>query len=37
VRQERLREALKAAYLDGRSKDGPRGFESVAWAVQGIA
>lgn len=36
-RQERLREALKAAYLDGRSEDGRRGFESVAWAVRGVA
>ncbi|MBB3391611.1 ubiquinone/menaquinone biosynthesis C-methylase UbiE [Rhizobium sp. BK275] len=37
ARRERLREALKAAYLDGRSEDGPRGFESVAWAVRGTA
>ena len=37
VRRQRLREALKAAYLDGRPEDGPRGFESVAWAVRGIA
>lgn len=36
ARRERLREALKAAYLDGRSEDGPRGFESVAWAVRGV-
>jgi len=36
ARRERLREALRAAYLDGRSEDGPRGFESVAWAVRGV-
>lgn len=37
ARRDRLREALKAAYLDGRSADGPRGFESIAWAVRGSA
>lgn len=37
ARRERLREALKAVYLDGRAEDGPRGFESVAWAVRAVA
>jgi SAM-dependent methyltransferase len=37
ARRERLREALKAAYLDGRRGDGPRRFESLAWAVRGSA
>ncbi len=36
ARRDRLREALRVAYLDGRSEDGPRGFESVAWAVKGV-
>jgi len=35
ARRERLRDALRAAYLAGRSEDGPRGFESLAFAVRG--
>lgn len=31
----RLREAVRAAYLDGES-DGPRSYVAVAWAVKGI-
>lgn len=37
ARRERLRDALRAAYLAGEREDGPRGFESLAFAVRGIA
>lgn len=37
ARRDRLRDALKAAYLAGCGDDGPRGFESFAFAVRGIA
>lgn len=33
--RQRLREAVRAAYLDGED-DGPRSYVSVAWAVKGI-
>jgi len=33
-RRHRLREALRAAYLDG-EEDGPRSYAAVAWAVRG--
>jgi len=36
TRRDRLRDAVRAAYLAGNS-DGPRGFASVAWAVRGTA
>ncbi|TIP24784.1 MAG: class I SAM-dependent methyltransferase [Mesorhizobium sp.] len=36
TRRDRLRDAVRAAYLGGDS-DGPRGFASVAWAVRGTA
>lgn len=36
TRRERLRAAAKTAYLAGGS-DGPRGFDSTAWAVRGTA
>ncbi|MFW8605093.1 class I SAM-dependent methyltransferase [Rhizobium beringeri] len=36
-RRDRLRDALRAAYLAGEREDGPRGFESVAFAVRGTA
>ncbi|MBR0939169.1 class I SAM-dependent methyltransferase [Bradyrhizobium jicamae] len=36
ARRNRLRDAVRAAYLAGES-DGPRGFASVAWAVRGAA
>jgi hypothetical protein len=36
TRRDRLRDAVRAAYLAGDS-DGPRGFASVAWAVRGTA
>ena len=36
TRRDRLRDAVRVAYLDGDS-DGPRGFASVAWAVRGTA
>ena len=36
ARRDRLRDAVRAAYLAGES-DGPRGFASVAWAVRGTA
>ena len=36
TRRERLRDALRAAYLAG-DNDGPREFASVAWAVRGTA
>jgi len=35
-RQDRLRDAVRAAYLAGET-DGPRGYASVAWAARGIA
>jgi SAM-dependent methyltransferase len=37
ARRDRLREAMRAAYLGDDRDDGPRGFESVAFAVRGIA
>jgi SAM-dependent methyltransferase len=36
ARRDRLRDAVRAAYLAGGS-DGPRGFDSTAWAVRGTA
>ena len=36
TRRDRLRDAVRAAYLGGES-DGSRGFASVAWAVRGTA
>ena len=36
TRRDRLRNAVRAAYLGGES-DGSRGFASVAWAVRGTA
>ena len=36
ARRDRLRNAVRAAYLAGQS-DGPRGFASVAWGVRGTA
>lgn len=33
--RERLREAVRAAYLDG-EEDGPRSFGAAAWAVKGV-
>ena len=36
ARRDRLRDAVRAAYLAGDS-DGPRGFTSVARAVRGAA
>jgi SAM-dependent methyltransferase len=36
TRRDRLREAVRAAYLVGEG-DGPRGFATVAWAVRGTA
>ena len=36
TRRERLRHAMRAAYLGG-ERDGLRGFASVAWAVRGTA
>lgn len=35
-RRERLKEALRSAYLDG-DPDGRRSFAAVAWAVKGVA
>ncbi len=35
-RRERLREALRLAYLDG-EQDGPRSYAALAWAVRGRA
>ncbi|UWM79554.1 class I SAM-dependent methyltransferase [Rhizobium sp. SRDI969] len=37
ARRDRLLEAMRAVYLGGGSEDGPRGFESVAFAVRGTA
>lgn len=34
--RERLRDAVRAAYLDGEA-DGPRSYAAVAWAVRGVA
>lgn len=34
--RERLRDAVRLAYLDGEA-DGPRSYAAVAWAVKGIA
>jgi len=34
--RERLREALRRAYLDG-EEDGPRSYAALAWAVKGTA
>jgi ubiquinone/menaquinone biosynthesis C-methylase UbiE len=34
--RERLREAVRLAYLDGEA-DGPRSYAAVAWAVRGLA
>jgi SAM-dependent methyltransferase len=34
--RERLREALRCAYLDG-EQDGPRSYAALAWAVKGTA
>jgi SAM-dependent methyltransferase len=36
VQRERLRDAVRAAYLDGEG-DGPRSYAALAWAVKGIA
>jgi SAM-dependent methyltransferase len=36
LRRDRLREAMKEAYLGGQN-DGPRSFTSLAWAVRGSA
>lgn len=36
ARRDRLREAVRTAYLAG-GVDGPRGFQSFAWAVRGTA
>lgn len=36
ARRERLREALRLAYLDGET-DGPRSYAALAWAVKGRA
>ena len=33
--RERLREAVRAAYVDG-EPDGPRSYASIAWAVKGV-
>lgn len=35
AQRERLREAMRAAYLDGEA-DGPRSFAALAWAVKGV-
>lgn len=35
--RERLREALRRAYLDGEADDGPRSYAALAWAVKGRA
>jgi ubiquinone/menaquinone biosynthesis C-methylase UbiE len=35
-RREKLKEALRSAYLDG-DPDGPRSFAAVAWAIKGTA
>lgn len=34
--RERLRDAVRRAYLDG-EPDGPRSYSAVAWAVKGVA
>jgi len=34
--RERLREAVRRAYLDGEA-DGPRSYAALAWAVKGVA
>ena len=34
--KDRLRDALKLAYVDG-EPDGPRSYAALAWAVKGIA
>jgi ubiquinone/menaquinone biosynthesis C-methylase UbiE len=36
AQRERLREALRLAYLDG-EVDGPRSYAALAWAVKGLA
>ncbi len=35
VRQDRLRDAMRSAYLSGDRDDGPREYASNAWAVRG--
>jgi SAM-dependent methyltransferase len=37
TRRDRLRDAVRAAYLGDDGRDGARGFASVAWAVRGTA
>lgn len=36
AQQERLRDAVRAAYIDG-EPDGPRSYAAIAWAVAGAA
>jgi hypothetical protein len=36
VEREKLRNALRLAYVDG-EQDGPRSYAALAWAVKGIA
>ena len=36
VAQDRLREHVRRAYLDGET-DGPRSYAATAWAVRGTA